>query len=243
VTIANQVLTLAGLTANAAAGPITVDLAAGTITGYSGIAGTGNVVGIQGIPVVNLDLNGQALTITGTNTDDGITYTPSGAHSGGINRAGSSQVLNFTNAGTTFTIDPLAGNDTVTVVGTAGPDTVNVSVDTTSTVQVGNWQTLSVPTVNVEKLAISSGQGTDTINVAAANTVNAYLFVDGGAPTSLKKYSDVLNVTAVSPQPQIQNAPGGPVPDSGTVFVKYPKSTGNTTRIDYVNTEKVTTSK
>ncbi len=242
VTIANQMLYLPGGTANPASSEITVDLAAGTVTGYTGIAGTGNVVGIQGIPVVSLDLNGNALSIDGTTTDDSLAFTPTGPNSGIVTRGGSAQVIAFTNAGDTFAIDPLSGNDTVSVVGTASDDTVTAVVDVTSTVQVGTWQTVSVPTANVEKLAITTGQGVDTVDVTAFDTVNAYLLVDGGDPTSIKKYSDVLNVQAGSEHPQIQNAPGGPVPDSGTVFVNYSHGTNNSTRIDYVNVEKVTKS-
>jgi hypothetical protein len=239
VTIANQSLTLPGATASGGpAGLVTIDLAAGTIAGYPGIAGATGTIGIVGIPVVNLAVNGQALTILGTPTDDGLIYTPTGAQAGTLTRSGSAQVITFSAVAGTLTLDPLGGSDTVTVNGTAGADTITVQVTTTTTVQVNSLKTVSLPIANVEKLVIVAGQGVDTVNVTAFDTVNATLFVDGGEPTTNTPNGDTLVVSGGSPKDKIQQQPGGPTPGSGSITVSYPQTTGNQTRVDYSNVEK-----
>jgi hypothetical protein len=243
-TIANQVLNLPGSTASGPApAAVIVDLGANTVAGYPGIPGASGKVGILGIPIVNLAGNGQAMTILGSSGDDNLVLAPSGASSGRLTRGESSQVLNLTAVATPLTIDPLAGIDTLTVTGTTGSDTAYVTINTTSTIQVNSLLGTSSPTAAVERFAVSTGQAADTINVRAFNTVNARVLVDGGDPAVNKPNGDVLNVTAGSAQASLQNQPGGPTPGSGSAFVRYPKTTGTETRIDYTSIEKVTLKK
>jgi Bacterial Ig-like domain/Bacterial pre-peptidase C-terminal domain len=244
VTIASASLTLPGATASGGpAGPVQVDLANGTIAGYPGIAGVTGNIGVIGIPTVNLDVNNHDLTIIGTPGDDGLRYTPTGAKAGILTRDGSAQTISFSNVGGTFTIDPAAGSDTVTALGTAGGDTITATVDTATTVRVNALLTVRVPIVNVEKLAISAAQGIDTVNVTAFDSVNASLFVDGGEPTANTPNADLLGVFAGSAKARVQQMPGGPTPGSGSVTVSYPQTTGNQTRVDYTAVERVKTTK
>lgn len=243
-TIANQTLTLPGATAaGPAAGPVTVDLGTNTVSGYPGIAGATGNVGIRGIPTVNVDANGQPLTVLAGVGDDNATFTPSGSGAGRLTRAESSQVLNITAAASPLFIDPGAGTDTLTINGTTAADTVEAAVGAASTVQVNGLLSTSSPTANLERLAISTAQAADTINVTVFDTVSASLLVNGGDPAVNRPNGDTLHVQAGSPSPQLQNQPGGPTPGSGSAFVRYPKTTGNETRIDYALVEKVTLKK
>ena len=243
-TIANQILNLPGATASGpAGGAITVDLGANTVAGYPGIAGASGKVGILGIPTVNLAANSQSVAVLGTNGDDNLTFGPSGANAGRLTRAEAAQVLNLSGVASPLTIDPIAGTDTLTVNGTTGADTVNVAIDTTSTIQINALLGTSSPTATVERFAVSTGQAVDTINVRAFNTVSSLVLVDGGDPAVNKPNGDVLNVIAGSPQASLKHQPGGPTPGSGSAFVSYPKTTGVETRIDYTLVEKVTLKK
>jgi hypothetical protein len=235
VTIANQVLNLSGATAD-----VVFTLTDQRIIGFPGYPSSGSVVGVVGIPIVNLGLNGQSLTILGTASDDEVTYTPTGLQSGYVMRQGSDQRLNFSGAGPSFSIDPAAGIDTVAVNGTIAVDVIETSVDIAlTTVQVNGLQTVNVPIANVERLAMYALDGDDTINITIFDTVNAALYVDAGSPASTNPVSDVLNVFAGSPQGKLQKQPGGPVPGSGSVFVSYPLTTGNESRIDHAYVESV----
>jgi hypothetical protein len=246
VTIANQSLTLPGTTASGpAAGAVAVDLADGavagappTIAGYPGIAGATGKIGIAGIPGVTFDLSGQALSITGTPGDDGLIYRPTGAQAGTLTRAGSSQTLNFSSVGN-FVLDPVAGSDTAMVLGTSAADVVTASLNVSSTLQVNALLAVSVPTANAERLLIDAGQGTDSITATAFDSVNANLFVDGNDPTANPQNGDQLTVASGSPKAKFQQLPGGATPGSGGVLVTYPQTTGNQTRIDYSNIEKL----
>jgi hypothetical protein len=230
VTIANQLLDLNGATAD-----VLVDLDADTVTGFPGIPG--GVAGIRGIPRVNLGVNGHALTVIGTSLDDSLDYTPTGTQAGKLVEGATGQLLAFTGVAGAFTVDPIDGPDSVNVVGTSESDAVTVLAGPSATVQVNAYKTMTVPIANVERLAITSGQGVDTIDVTAFDSVNANLFVDGGAPNPNKPRGDLLRVGDGSGGGRIKKQ-SGPVTGSGTVFVTY-RSTGNATRIDYVNTERV----
>ncbi|HMM42426.1 MAG TPA: Ig-like domain-containing protein [Thermomicrobiales bacterium] len=244
VTIANQVLVLPGATASGpAAGPVTVDLGAGTIDGYPGIAGASGMIGIIGIPTVTFDVNGQPMTILGTGGDDDLRYTPTGADAGFIIRAGTSQTLVFSSTASPYLLDPLGGSDTVTVNGTTADDAVVANIDVAATITVNSLLGVELPTGNVERFGLASGQGADTIDVTAYDTVNASVLVDAADPSTTKPNADTLNVIGGSPKAMVQKQPGGPVAGSGAIFVTYPKTTGNATRVDYVNTERITTSK
>ena len=239
VTIANQVLNLHGATSGPASALVRVDLAAGTVAGYPGIAGATGLAGIVGIPSVNLDTNGQALTVLGTPGNDGLYYTPLGGTAGTVTRDGSPQVLNFFNAAGAFTIDPLGGSDTVSTIGSVQVDKITALANANTTVQVNALKVVNMPIANVERLTITAGQGNDTINVAAYATVNANLFVDAGEPTTNPPNGDSLNLADASGKAQVKTQPGGAVPNSGSILVDYSRTTGNLTRVDYVNAEKV----
>jgi len=239
VTIAKNSLTLPGYTVGAAGGPVTVDLAARTISGFAS-ASPSLSIGIAGIPTVNVDVNGTTLTVNLTSGNDALSYTPFGPGSGSITLAGVNQVLNFTGSGM-FTVNPLGGNDTVTTYGTSVGDTVKVEVDTTVAVQVGSALTLNMPASQIEKVGVSALQGNDTINVNIHDTVNASLFVDGGDPTTVNKGNDVLNLfdASAGKRGQYSNISGGSTSGSGAVVLNF-KSAGTATRVDYVNIEKQT---
>src|SRR5439155_5192364 len=122
---------------------------------------------------------------------------------------------------------------------TANADVVTANVDVTTTVQVNGFLTLSVPTVRVERLAISTIGGPDTVTVNARDTVSAVLSVDAGDPAPApNKNGDALLVNDVSPQGRVQNNPGGPTQGAGVVLVTYPRTTNTTIRIDYAGVEK-----
>jgi hypothetical protein len=194
-------------------------------------------VGISGIPTVNLDTNNQSLTVNLTGGDDSLGYTPSGAASGLLALAGAGQTINFASS-SSLTVNPLAGNDTVTTHGSAVGDTVNVSVNTALTVQVGTTRTLILPAAQIEKVGISTLQGNDTINVNIFNTVSAALFVDGGEPTTVNKGNDILNLfdRSAGRKGVYSNISGGSTAGSGAVVLTF-KSLGTATRVDYVAIE------
>jgi len=239
VTIAQFSLTLPGNTVNPAGNPVVVDLAARTIQGFVSASPT-QLIGIRDIPIVNLNANAKTLTVNLTTGDDLLGYTPSGPDAGTFSLAGVDQVINFSNAGV-FAVNPLSGNDTVTTYATAAGDGVAVTVNTTLSVQVGATRALNMPAADIEKVGISTLQGNDTINVNIFDTVNAFLFVDGGEPTTVNKGNDVLNTFDMSAGKKgtYSNISGGPSPGAGAIVLTF-KTTGNATRIDYVNIEKQT---
>jgi hypothetical protein len=235
VIVAHEVLNLSG--AHAATGNVLVDLAAETVAPFPV---PGGVVGIRGIPTVNLNASGNALTVTGTPEDDGISFTPTSADSGRVTRVGSSQLLRLSGVAGILTIDPLAGTDAVGIVGTGVADTINGLVDTTTTLTVGSLKTLRMPTASTEDMQVAAGLGQDVVRITARDTVNAHLSVDGADPTAApKKVGDTLDAIAGSPRPRLSNAPGGPSPGSGVAQISYPQTTGNVTRIDYAGIERV----
>jgi len=150
-------------------------------------------------------------------------------------------VLNFSSVAGTFTVDPLGGSDTQTLIGTAAADVVTATVNTNPAVQVGSLKTVNLPIASVERLVIASGQGADTINVTTLDTVNAHLFVDAGDPTTNTPNGDLLDVSDGSGRARLRKQPGGAVPNSGSILAEYSRTTGNQTRIDYANVEKVST--
>lgn len=242
VTIANQGLTLPGLTATAPAGQVTVDLAAGTVAGYGGVPGVTGLVGIVGIPTVNLAVNNQKVSVLGTAGDDNLTYTPLTASAGSLTRAGVTQTLNLTNvsiASDGLKVDTLAGADVVTTVGTTGADTINATVLPTAITRITGLLPISTVTSNLERLAISSGEGADTITVVTSDQVNALVLADGGNPATNTPNGDVLQILDGSGKGQLGNGPGGAVAGSGSFIMNYPRTTLKQTRIDYAGIEKI----
>jgi hypothetical protein len=185
-------------------------------------------------------MNGMTLTVNLTNGNDALSYTPFGPGAGSIALAGVNQVLNVTGSGM-FTVNPLAGNDTVTTYGSAVGDTMRVDVDTIIAVQAGSALTLNMPASQIEKVGVSTLQGNDTINVNIRDSVSASLFVDGGDPTTVNKGNDALNLRDVSAarKGQYSNISGGSTAGSGAIALTF-KAAGTATRVDYVNIEKQT---
>jgi len=239
VTIAKFSLTLPGDTVSPAAGAVAIDLSARTIQGFVSASPT-QLIGISGIPTVNVDTNGGTLTVNLTAGDDSFGYTPSGPNAGSVSLAGAGQTITFTNAGV-FTVNPLGGNDMVTTYGTAVGDTVAVTVNTTLSVQLGSARALNLPAGQIERVGVSTLQGNDTINVSIFDTVSAALFVDGGEPTTVNKGHDVLNLfdMSVGRRGTYSNISGGSAEGAGAVVLSF-KSTGNSTRVDYAGIEKQT---
>ena len=187
-TIANQSLSLPLPTFGAPGSPVAVDLAAGTVSGYPGIPSASGLIGIQCIPHVSLAVNGQPLSFSGTPGDDTLTYTPAAADGGSLTRAGSSQTIDFSGVSAGgLSINPGAGNDTVTTIGTAGVDVINGTTKApTSTVQVNSLLALSLATPGTEVVGIAAGDEANTINVTAFNGLNQVVTVDGAASGSKK---------------------------------------------------------
>jgi hypothetical protein len=230
VTIAHDSLTLSGAT-----GPVAVDLTIPTVTGYPAIPG--GIAGIRGIPTVNLDAAGHALAVTGTSEDDAISFTPTGSDGGRLTRAGSTQLLRLGSVGGTFSVDPAAGVDQVNVIGTADPDLITGTVDTVNSIQVGGFKTLTAPAGSTESLGIEGRLGLDRIDIGVRDSVSEHLIVNGGEPLPNKPNGDELNITALSPRPKMQNM-NGPLAN-GSAFISWPRTTGEETRIDYADVEKV----
>jgi hypothetical protein len=198
------------------------------------------MIGISDIPVLNISTNGNLLTVNLTTGDDSLGYTPSSGTAGSFYLASVGQTVNFSSAGT-LTVNPLSGNDTVTTYGTAASDAVAVTVDTTITVQVGTARAVNLPAGQIERVGIATLQGNDTINVSVYDTASAFLFVDGGEPSTVNKGNDALNFfdMSVGRKGGYSNISGGPSEGSGAIVLTF-KSTGNLTRADYVNIEKQT---
>ena len=239
VTIARLSLNLPGMTTGPAVSDVTINLATGTITGYPGVPG--GVIGVIGIPVINLDINSLGLDVMGTPWDDNLGYYPSGSESGTLLNNSTGQAFIFASAALDFTIDSLAGNDTVTTFGTASSDTIQVTVDTNSAVTVNTMKTVLLPTVRTEKVAISSGQSVDYISVTVFDTVNGNVFIDAGEPANVSHSQDELTIIDGVGSGKFRNLSAGPVPGSGSMEVYFPSTTGAVTRIDYVGVEKLRT--
>jgi hypothetical protein len=230
VTVANQVLNLSGATAD-----VVVDLGAGTVTSFNV---PGGLVGIIGIPTVNINAGGHHFSVLGTGADDALQFTPTGAQSGRVTRAGSAQVLVVTNVLGAVTIDPLGGTDSVQLNGTSSGDSATVVLDTMSVLGVNGLQAITSPTANAEQFALATGLGADDVSVTAFDTVNALLTVDADLPTSSTKKADSLTVAAGSPKGKVGKMPS-PVKGGGSLLVSYPQTTGNQSRVDYIGVESI----
>jgi hypothetical protein len=236
VTIANQSLSLAGAPA-----PVAVDIANSTVTGFAGIPG--GVVGILGIPEVNLDANGNSLQVLGTGGPDFLAYHPTSADGGSIELAGRAQVLNFAGVGGAgFSLDPLAGDDQVAVHGTVNGDTMAAIVDTVMSVHVNGLLPVAMPSDVLERFVLFSEGGTDVVDITVFDSVSANLTVDASAPSTNPKRGDELVVTAGSAKAKILTQPSA-VKGSGSVLISYDMTTGAASRIDYAGVERVSKGK
>ena len=73
------------------------------------------------------------------------------------------------------------------------------------------------------------------------DTVDARFFVDGGEPTTVNKGNDVLNLfdQSAGRKGVYSNISGGSTAGAGVVVLSF-KTTGKSTRVDYVGVEKQT---
>ena len=232
VTIAHYSLNLPGDTTGPADMDVQVDLNVSQITGYPGVPG--GVIGVVGIPTVNMDTNGYALTFLGAAGDDDLEVTPNGSQSGSVHNTLNGQVFNFSNVAGDLYFDTLSGVDNLTVFGTFAGDTITGTITSQSSITVNVLKTVLLETNNLEKISIASGQSVDTVNLTVYDDVNANVFVDMGEPTNVSHEQDRLNVYSDG---KYKNLPGGPEPGSGSLEVSF--KNGALTRIDYVNTEKL----
>jgi hypothetical protein len=175
---ASDVVDLSGAT-----GLVTVNLADSTLNppaagSNTQITGYGPTITLTGVEVANLDANSHGLTVNGTAQPDSITYTPTGASAGTVTNAGLNTTFNFSTVTGTFTIDPGAGGDTLTVNGTQNSDTI--TVNSTSVAVSGGLKTVNYNGPDTEFLQIYALAGNDTIDVTPSTTTSIY--VDGGDP-------------------------------------------------------------
>ncbi len=217
-------------------GPVTVNLADATLATNTLITGYGGPITLIGDEVVNLDLNGQTLTVIGTAQPDSITYTPTGTLAGTFTLAGLNTVFNFTDVSdgsVGFVIDPMGGADTVTVNGTSGDDDITASVNGTNTfVQVGGLQTVAIVTANTESLMIAGGNGDDDLRVdASGGPVLIPIVYDGGTGRdSLSLTGGAAGNDTYSP---------GPIRGSGTSIINYTSGGGGVQIVNFQNLEPV----
>ncbi|MFD6974380.1 Ig-like domain-containing protein [Streptomyces sp. NPDC059949] len=241
VTIAQHSLTLTGATGN-----LLVHVGQETVTGYPGIPG--GFVGIRGIPVVNLDANGHGVSVQGGTADEQLTFTPTSGDSGRLIRSNSAQVLNFLHVTGAVVVSPDGGDDEVTIVGTTRQDVIHGVVDVFTTLRVEALPMLrapaltpllglSVATGETERIGVVSRGGQDTVDLTVKDTVGAQLSVDGGPPSKVPPpKGDELIVRGGSPEAVLYEV-SDEKSAKGSVFVKYPRTTGAETRIDFTEIE------
>ncbi|WP_406367679.1 Ig-like domain-containing protein [Streptomyces sp. NBC_01546] len=244
VTIARHSLTLSGATES-----LLVDVGRETVRGYPGIPG--GFVGIRGISVVNLDANGHGVSVQGGAGDEQLTFTPTSGNSGRLSRSNSAQVISFSRVVGDVLVSPDGGDDEVTIVGTNRQDTVHGVVDVFTTLRVDALPALRSPalapllglritTGETERIGILSRGGQDTVDLTVKDTVSAQLSVDGGSPSTVRPpKGDELIVRGGSPS-AVLNTEYGQQVGNGSVFVRYPKTTGAGTRIDFTEIEGIT---
>ena len=212
-TTASDTVNLSG-----AAGAIALSLASQTITGYGGS------IGLLGVEALNLGATGGAatLTITGTSGPESLTYIPTSATGGNVADAGLNLAVTFSGVAGAFTIDPLGGNDTITVVGTNAGETIGVDASV-GTVTVGAFKTLTFSTANTDSLIVQGLAGSDIFNVTAGSVP---VLIDGGDPIGLPP-GDHINISGAS----TYNA--GPLVDQGSF-------SGPNQPVSFVHIESIT---
>ncbi|KKM72636.1 hypothetical protein LCGC14_1418530, partial [marine sediment metagenome] len=130
-------------------------------------------VNLSGVEIVNLDASGEDLTVSATASADAVWVTPLGANSGALQANGVAPVVNFSDVAT-FSVDLLAGSDTLTVNGSAGADEITVSG---SAVAITGKEAVNYS--NTEALTVNGLEGSDSFDVTPAAIP---IFIDGGDP-------------------------------------------------------------
>src|SRR5262249_4883609 len=121
---ASDVVNLTG-----ASGPVTVNLATQTVTGF------GAPVSLSGVETLNLDAGANDINVVGTIGPDDISVTPTGTNTATVSSAGSNLTINATNSGL-LTVKADGGSDKLTVNATQAGEVIDVS-GTQVTVNVG----------------------------------------------------------------------------------------------------------
>ncbi len=156
-------------------GAVAVNLA-----GITSVTGYGGSVDLIGVEILNVDTNGQNLTINGTAGADVLSVTPTGANAATATllssdpNVGSTPVINGSAIGT-LSVDLAGGADRLVVNATQSGETVTADG---TLVTVGAFETVNY--TNAEDLHLAGLSGSDTFNVTPA--LNTTIFVDGGDP-------------------------------------------------------------
>jgi hypothetical protein len=202
------------------AGAVTVDLSAQTVTetGFTSVAFTNCAID-------NVNAGGASATVNGTNGPDNLSYTPTDTAAGTVTAAGLNTTFNISNITGTFTIDPLAGSDIVTVNGTAGNDTITALPSGANTmVQVNALQRVTLPNANTEALSINGGAGDDTLAVnatASTNPVAIPITYDGGTGVNALTLRGTTTGDTYTPGPQLGAGTNTLVFAGGTQVVNF----------------------
>ncbi len=187
-TILNDGGTVTLVGATAATAPVTVNLADNSISTPTTITGYGGTVSLIDIDVADLNAGGFAAVVNGTTQPDDITVTPTATGSDTVTNAGLDTTFYFNSISTAvgaFLIDPLGGNNTVTVDGSSANDTIGVVRGATNDTVTVNSILPAVTTVNTntQSLVLATGTGTDTVNVSGT-TGPALTVLGGQTPAS-----------------------------------------------------------
>jgi hypothetical protein len=188
------------------------------------------------LKTVTINSGGDALDtllVNGTGLADTFAVTPQSA--AGVqfsaNGVGPLVTANLAAAATsTFTIDPLAGSDTVTVNGTSAADAITASQSgTNATIQVAALKAVTLPVASTEALVVAGGLGNDSLTVnSATNPLLLPTTFDGGVGV------DSLILTGGSATTDTYTA--GPQPGSGNSAIVF---AGGTQTINFQNLEPV----
>lgn len=175
-----------------------------------------NRVSFEGVEKINQISSGAAsrLSVVSTLGLDNIDYTPTGPNAGVV-LSNNNLEVNFAGVGSTFSINPVGGSDTVTVHGTDNADTISVVRAPQTLVQVNGLKTVAIQTLTTEAIIIAGGLGSDDITVSGYDDValinHGPLYIDGGDAGSP---GDTLTINV---EKGITTVNAGATLDSGTV--------------------------
>ncbi len=217
-------------------GPVTVNLGNDALSTNTTITGFGGTITLQGDEVVNLNLDGQTLTVNGATQPENISYTPTGPLAGTVTATGLNTTFNFSNVlGGEFTIDPgSGGNNTVTVNGTTGDD--NIAVDGNGANSISVFiNALAAVTINegdTQSLVIEGGAGNDNLVVnSIVAPVTVPITYDGGSgQDSLTLTGGAATLDTYTP---------GPIAGSGNSTIVYTSGGGGIQVVNFQNIEPV----
>ena len=183
-----------------AANGVTVDLAAGTASGFTSIAGIENVTGGSGndtltgdgnANVLNGGANGGADTLTGGGGNDTLI---GGLGNDTLNGGTGDDTFTYTIGDGADTVDGGADFDTLNIVGTAAANTLGVVYNGTALASVAGGAVTSVESITADLLG-----GVDTLSYAgtlAANGVTVDLAA--GTASGFTSIAGIENVTGGS---------------------------------------------